>query len=155
MTEYTRRQLRDITKLALRLLDSRVSEDTRGMVRAALARLDSQDKTRPDLREPYVYRARVQPGLWLTVDASHNIMLEVRSADEAELLAAYALSSVAEFRHLLDRACSARDEAEQAAERDRQLRVVEQAGGRWRDRAGNAASRAQEGPVTANGEQAR
>ena len=94
MTEYTRRQLRTITSRALRkLADDRHAEaHDRSMALAALAELRSEPA--PDLREPYVARFTVQPGVHLTVDASHNILLEVRTADEAELLAAYPLGDV-------------------------------------------------------------
>jgi len=105
MTEHTRRELRNITRHALHRLatapDDLASEDTRETARAALAQLDGRD-SRPDPREPYVARWRVQPGLWLTVDASHNIMLEVRSTDEAELLAAYPLTDTARLGQLLE-----------------------------------------------------
>jgi hypothetical protein len=101
MTEYTRRQLRNVTRLALTyLITGKVPPDTPpglghlDIARAALAQLDGQAK--PDLREPYVYRVRLQPGLRLTVDASHNIILEVRSADEAELTACRAERDAAE-----------------------------------------------------------
>ena len=98
MTEYTARERRQITRHALHRLamasEAEASAETRDIARAELQRLYRQDD-KPDLREPYVARFTVQPGVHLTVDASHNIILEVRTPDEAELLAAYPLTDVA------------------------------------------------------------
>ena len=108
MTEYTARERRQITRHALHRLamasEAEASAETRDIARAELQRLYRQDD-KPDLREPYVARFTVQPGVHLTVDASHNIVLEVRTPDEAELLAAYPLSDVV---RLADRAANAR-----------------------------------------------
>jgi hypothetical protein len=132
MTEHTRRELRDVTRLALQRTaqDGSVSWEDRSRARAALARMDHEAK--PDLREPYVCRFHVQPGLWLTVDASHNILLEVRSPDESELLAAYALSDALKMKAQLEicklnrdkadiDACAARKRAADDAEWGRRL----------------------------------
>lgn len=120
MTEPTQRELRDITKHALHRLaaapDYLASQETREKAHAALVQLDSQDKDRPDLREPYIYRVAIQPGLHLVVDASHNILLECRTADESELLAAYALSGVMGMINQLELCRMARDAAEQDAD---------------------------------------
>lgn len=93
--EYTRRELKNVTREALTQLADRyrgARHDLADRALAALAQLDSEPA--PDLREPYVARFDVQPGLHLTVDASHNIILEARTPDEAGLLAAYALGDV-------------------------------------------------------------
>jgi hypothetical protein len=104
MTEYTRRELCDITRLA---------------------QLDSQARPAPDLREPYVHRVTLQPGLHLVVDASHNILLECRTPDEAELLAAYALSGVVPMMNQLELARDARDVADEEADAERWDRLRE------------------------------
>lgn len=119
MTEYTRRELRKVTRQALEqlALQHRVGPLV-DKCRAALADLN-REGPQPDLREPYVCRTQVQPGLWLTVDASHNIVLEVRTVDEAELLAAYALSDVTGMVSQLAGCRGIRDAAEHDAERKR------------------------------------
>ncbi len=116
MTEPTQRELRNVTRLALqRLADDRHADaDIRYRALAARAQLDGRGK--PDLRGPSVSRARIQPGLWLTVDASRNIMLEVRTTDEAELLAAYALSDTATLAAQLELARTTRDALDEKAD---------------------------------------
>jgi hypothetical protein len=111
MTEYTRRQLRAVTRLALEDWIRNGDAETVNRAQAALDQMRHESK--PDLREPYVYRVNIQPGLWLVVDASHNILLEVRTADEAELLAAYALPGVMGMINQLELCRTARDVAEQ------------------------------------------
>lgn len=131
MTEYTRRQLDRVTRLALERTaqDGSVGWEDRSKARAAL---DRQGRPAPDLREPYVARYQVQPGLWLTVDASHNILLEVRTTDEAELLAAYALSSVNDTIGALEMCRMARDSGEYDVEQARLRHLTEhQAAVRW------------------------
>lgn len=134
MTEFDQRELRNITKHALHRLstapDYLASQETREKAYAALVQLDSQDKDRPDLREPYVYRVRIQPGLWLTVDASRNIMLEVRTTDEAELLAAYALSGVMGMINQLELCRMARDAADEEADAARRAGLADAEWGR-------------------------
>jgi hypothetical protein len=88
--EPTRRQRRAATKLALgRMLGGitdPVPEAVLGHAAAALAQLDSQPGSQLagglDL-----YRAQVEPGLWVVVDASCCILFELRSTDGTELLA--------------------------------------------------------------------
>jgi hypothetical protein len=130
MTEPTRRELRNVTRLALqRLADDRHADaDIRYRALAARAQLDGQAK--PDLREPYAYRAHIQPGLWLTVDASRNILLEVRTVDEAELLAAYALPGVMGMINQLELARMARDVADEEADAVRRAGLADAEWGR-------------------------
>lgn len=99
MTEVTRRQIKSVTRRALERflaayenVPSAQGAKNAEEARAALAGLDGEP--RPDLRGPYIARFAIQPGVHLTVDASRNIMLEVRTQDEAELLAAYPLGDV-------------------------------------------------------------
>lgn len=102
----SRRQIKNVTRRALeRFLAAYEDVPTpKGRknaraARAALAGLDGPP--RPDLREPYIARFKVGPGLHVTIDATFNIMLEVRTADEAELLAAYPVGDVGGFADTL------------------------------------------------------
>jgi hypothetical protein len=135
MTEHTQRELRDVTRLALqRLADDRHADaDTRYRALAARAQLTGRDRE-PGTQD--IYREHVQPGLWLALDASHCIVLEMRTADEAQLIGRVALSDCDRVTHAMMNARVARADAEEKAGAGRldgladavRLPVTEQAG---------------------------
>jgi hypothetical protein len=93
VTEYTRRQLRDITMAALgEFADIPDSQsEARKRAQAALDQMRREDKAAPDLREPDQWRLRVTPDLAVVVDAPGCIVLEV---SEGELPGARVLRRV-------------------------------------------------------------
>lgn len=124
MTEYTRRALRETTRYALEqlVLHHRTGPQV-DKARAALAQLDSQAK--PDLREPDIFREYIQPGLWAVLDASHCIVMEVRTADGAVLLARVALSDCDQVTEAIGNARMARAFAEEQAGAERRAALAE------------------------------
>lgn len=131
MTEPTRRELRNVTRLALqRLADDRHADaDIRYRALAARAQLDSQARPAPDPAED-IFRERVQPGLWLALDASHCIVIEMRTADEAELIGRVALSDCDRVTHAMMNARVARADADEEADAVRRAGLADAEWGR-------------------------
>lgn len=130
MSEYTRRQLRDITRLALQRLASGAglvapTGDVRDKARAALAQLNHETSAEP--RET-IWRMQVQPHLWVVVEDSTNVLLEVRGGlNDGELIARTEPVNKAELDSALVVAYTHAEQAREADEdeRMRHLREVE------------------------------
>jgi hypothetical protein len=84
VTTYTRRQLRATMRQALEQLA--LQHGTGPLVDRCHAALGLLDGEPPDRRE-LVWRRFVQPGLWVVVEDSLNVLLELTTPDEREVLA--------------------------------------------------------------------
>jgi hypothetical protein len=132
MTEPTQRELRSITKHALhRLARHRLtSDEARELATAALAQLNNQARKPGAPDAPDIFRERVQPGLWLALDASHCIVMEVRTADESELIGRVALSDGDRVTEAIGNARAARAVAEEQAGAERWAGLMDAEWGR-------------------------
>lgn len=145
MTECTRRELRNVTRLALQRTaqDGGVAWEDRSRARAALAQLDGQAK--PGLRD-IIWQTQVQPGLRVVVEDSTNILLELRAGvNDGELIGRTNPLGISALMEALTLARLAADQARDDAEQERLRGLAEyQAAVRWSEpRDGeDAASRA-------------
>lgn len=126
MTEYTQRELRNVTRLALqRLADDRHADaDIRYRALAARAKLVSQGREPGAPDTPDIFREQIQPGLWVALDASHCIVIETRTADESELIGRVALSQGDRVTEAIGNARMARAIAEEQAGAERRAESI-------------------------------